>query len=231
MIDPKTGQLFFHPLTFNTNSFREYNPHIFEQLYKEYESFKNNRELETELHYKEIIEKTNTKKVSSKSEEITSTLIMQCFENLFNVLVGTSEILSYNEYFVEQFNCLDQLIKQFIEPIVIEMKENSETLNKKEFMMACEQLFRMIKWEERRKVLDWYEEIRKQNSLRKKHQNHDNKNFTFKPLISINSRDIYSNSEKIKKDFLERNMDHLRKKEEFTNFVKEQLVQMEMTGN
>jgi hypothetical protein len=90
----------------------------------------------------------------------------------------------------------------------------------------------MLNVDQRRKLLNWYVNIKRKDSARFRRSEDLTKmqNFTFKPVVSEKSYILFENSSKISKNLLERNKQFLEKKQSFIKDKTEEKIKNEVKG-
>ena len=193
-IDSITGQKFFKPkINEKSNILKRNSNDIFNNLYSD--------------HKKQIIKKQQVEKeinekfcpletfASEQSNEIFIKQKVNCFEKIFYILDKDQDgiISKFNIY----TNGLPKNIQKILSPIIIELKEDNETLNKDEFSAACFKLYDTLEFLQKREIINY-------GMNKKNNKNNDDYLFTFKPKIQKNyDPNVYY--EKLKKEQEEEN--------------------------
>ena len=162
----KNGQILFKPnlISKNFNSENKYEEEIFQkksQIYKKYDLNKEKLTKKNNNNFQENNEVKNTKKINDK---IFSENKIRAFNNLFNDLDSDQDgIISGINI---NINKIPKNIINIIQPLLIELKEDNQTLNKDEFLIAIDKLFEDISFIEKREIINKYKNIfRKNKSL------------------------------------------------------------------
>jgi len=82
----------------------------------------------------------NIKKISKNSEEIAKEIEKKIFIEIFKIIDFQNNDEISGEIDLNKFP-LPNKVKEFISPLIEELKEESETLNINEFILACHELF------------------------------------------------------------------------------------------
>ena len=187
-IDSKTGQKFFQPKINQNSHLIKRNNDTFNKLYSDHKK----QSVKKQKYEKEIQERFSPLEsfASEQSNEIYLKQKVNSFEKIFSILDKDQDgiISKFNVY----TNGLDKKIQKIISPIIIELKEDNQTLNKEEFCAACFKLFDTLNYLQKKEVMNY--------ALNKK-SNKDNEYlfFTFKPKITYNyDPNIYYEKEKKK---------------------------------
>ena len=102
------------------------------------------------------------------------------FKKLFSLLDGDNDgKISYNCINIKHLS-LD--IQNILEPIILELKEENEILNEKEFIFVCERYYQTLKYDQKRKLILFEDEEKKK--LKKEKIEKENSNYSFKPKIN-----------------------------------------------
>jgi hypothetical protein len=233
--DTKTGQKLFKPII--TENSKECIQHrneinLFDYLHEDKFKREKNREqlgIDATNHAKEI---SNGKLITKNSEQINLLLKEDCFNCLFNTFdYNNDEIIECNNSFFENVEQkLDKNLLEIFNPIFLELKDNEETLSKDEFFLAIEELFKILTVTQKRDLINWYVNQKRETTNEKRKQMKINKELTFKPKISQKSYSFYSCSKRYSKDFLERNINHNKNKEEFYSTKSNEKYEKELEG-
>ena len=137
-IDSITEQKLFKPkINESSNSIKRNSNDIFNNLYSDHKK---------QIIKKQQAEKENNDKFSpfetfanEQSNEIFTKQKINCFEKIFYILDKDQDgiITKFNVY----TNGLPKNIQKILSPIIIELKEDNETLNKDKFSAACFKLY------------------------------------------------------------------------------------------
>ncbi len=237
LFDTKTGQRLFQPSITETvaSSAHRQEMDLFSFLHEE------RRQNEEKLHEIERIsqkyhkEACNFKHTTQKTDEINKLLKEDCYANLFNVLDhNNDEVIECNEEFIknaeEKFG--EKNIFELFKPIFSELKEHDESLSREEFYLALDELFKVLNVQERRKILNWYMDLKRVETLKRKKSLEDERNsaLTFQPLISDKTLSCFNYSKRYSKNFFERNEVFLQSKEAYQQEKSKEKMQKELEG-
>ncbi len=90
-------------------------------------------------HENTIKVRANEKKMSTKSQEINKEIRSSVFKTVFAVLDTESEGKIYGEKI--KLDLLPPNLKKILEPLILELGDQNETLTDEEFLMACDHLY------------------------------------------------------------------------------------------
>ena len=167
---------------------------VFNKNYLYYKKYNSNKE---KLYNKYYYNYTNEPYIYSKtqSDKLLNEANNKAFSNLFNELDSDQDnlITSLNI----NLNNIPNNILKIIEPLLIELKEDNQTLNQDEFIKAMTKLFENISSTERRQLVNEYNnrkqknindknKIRKNNSLIKNERKNNITNY----ISNINNNRI-----------------------------------------
>ena len=192
----ENGNLFFRPnliskIYYEKNNNKSNNEEdIFQKNYNIYKKYDLNKE-NLVKKYEDNIRQSNqviiTKKINQKIFEENK---IRAFKNIFNDLDSDQDgiINGINA----NINKISKKILNIIQPLLIELKEENQTLNKNEFIIAMNKLFEDISLIEKREIIKRYKNIYKKNkSLDLKNNNtqriYSNKNNTRNYFYTINN--------------------------------------------
>lgn len=132
---------------------------------------KEEQNYEIELKLKQ---ETSSKYVSLDSQTIINNVKISVFKRLFNLLNkdGDNVISGFNI----NLRKLPPTILNVLDPIIKELKQDEETLNESEFVKACEHLYEMLSFNEKRILIDFNKKISEKKRIN---------NFTFKVKINF----------------------------------------------
>ena len=160
----ENGHLFFRPnlITKNykiiKNNFEE---DIFQKNYQIYKKYDLNREELTKKYYKNYPENNKNNKMKNINNKIFSKNKIRAFNNLFNALDSDGDgIISGINI---NINSIPKNIINIIQPLLIELKEENQTLNKNEFIIAMNKLFEDISLIQKREIINKYKTIYRNN--------------------------------------------------------------------
>lgn len=213
--DKKTGQKFFTPsisIPSTIDSIAHRNEmDLFSFLHEEKRT-KAEKLMELEqVGLRKIQENSKIKLSNQKTDEINKLLKEDCYANLFEVLDHNRDgvIECSDEFMKNALEKMDKDILDLFKPIFNELKEQEESLTLEEFYLALDELFKSLSVQQQRKILNWYVDRKRINSISRKRVIVDISNFTFKPFISERSHSYFSMSKRYARDFIDRNNDLL----------------------
>ena len=204
----ENGQEFFKPKLisrqYNSNNAKKStnNPNInnnekidvFNKNYLYYKKYDSNKE---KLYNKYYYNHTNEPHIYSKiqSDKLLSEANHKAFCNLFNELDSDQDnlITSLN---INLSNIPDNILK-ILEPLLIELKEDNQTLNQDEFIRAMNRLFENISSIERRQLINEYNNRRQKNNYinnYNKNINKERKNYSLIKKDSFNNKRMITRS-------------------------------------
>lgn len=205
-LDEKTGNPLFIPTTRPKDIDNVEERDVFESLYED-KKRRDVKQNDTETaNYDEIQKQANAKLSTSRTDELNNKLKDECFAHLFDILdIDSDNVISYSEDLLTLLQTqVSTEVLELLSPLLEELKEHNESLTFEEFGLAINQLFAGYNVNEKRKVLSWYTEVKRQNSP-KKLRFAGNSDFAFKPTLTNNTAKIYQASNRYSKDFIERN--------------------------
>ena len=180
----ENGNLFFKPniISRNINTKNNYEEDIFQKNYQIYKKYELNKEKLRKKYKNNFEEDKQSKSTKKLNEKIFQTNKLKAFNNLFNDLDSDQDgIISGINL---KINRIPKNILNIIEPLLIELKEDNQTLNKDEFILAMDKLFEDISLIEKREIINKYKNgFRKNKSLDVKNSNnnlqriYNNKNY------------------------------------------------------
>ena len=132
---------------------------VFNKNYLYYKKYNSNKEKLYQYYYNN----TNEPHIFSKveSEKLLNEANNKAFSNLFNELDSDQDNLITS--FHINLNNIPNNILKIIEPLLIELKEDNQTLNQDEFIKAMTKLFENISSTERRQIINEYNNRRQRN--------------------------------------------------------------------
>ena len=185
--DKQSGQDFFKPKLISkqfsftksktkkdiNNEISTENMDIFNKNYLYWKKYNLNKE----NLYNKFYEKKNEPIFYSKiiSDKIINESNRKAFSNLFNILDSDQDDL-ITSVSINLNNIPEKIIK-IIQPLLIELKEDNQTLNQDEFIKAMNKLFENISFTDRRELINEY------NNYNTKKQNNEKNNL-------MNQKDI-----------------------------------------
>ena len=102
------------------------------------------------------------------------------FKKLFSLLDGDNDgKISYNCISIKK---LPLYIKKIMEPIFYELKIENEELNQSEFIFVCEKYYNTLKYDQKRKLIFFDDELKKKKKMDKIEK--ETINYSFKPKIN-----------------------------------------------
>lgn len=234
LIDDKTGQRLFKPLI---NEASEHALHRNEMdLYTFLHEERRNKleklyEIE-QISKKYFVENCNTKHSNNKTNEINKLLKEDCYSNLFNILDHNSDgVVECNETFLENAQAkLDKNLFDLFKPIFSELKEHEESLSRDEFSLALDELFKVLSVDERRRIINWYVELKRTQTHLRKKSSAENAELTFQPKINDNSQNYFNFSKRYSKNFLDRNDEFINSRDAFKTEKSKEKIQKELGG-
>ncbi len=229
--DSKTGQVFFTPQV-NKRS-REVNVRsVFIDLYEDKKRLTLTRKEAVEKYEEELKKLANSKKASNKMEQLNNNNKYECFLHLFKAFdTDEDNLISYNEEFKNTFEALDDWLQAILQPLIEEFASQNEALNREEFVMALDQLYRVVSVNEKRKMVDWYvQRVKRENSPRKRRQTEGENNFSFRPRIYETSHKLFKDSQRHSKDILQRNSELLKRRDTYIMQKNEERLADEIKG-
>ena len=135
--------------------------------------------LDKENLYNKFYEQKNEPIFYSKiiSDKLINESNRKAFSNLFNVLDSDQDDLITNVSI--NLNNVPQKIIKIIRPLLIELKEDNQTLNQVEFIKAMNKLFENISFTDRRELINEYNNYntRKQKDEKNKFLNREDMNY------------------------------------------------------
>jgi hypothetical protein len=235
--DSKTGQKFFSPQTRSraiknkeTSTVRN----VFINLYEDTKRQSISRKETREKYDEEMKNLANSKKASLKMEEINNNNKYECFLSLFKIFdTDEDNLIANNDDFQKSFQSLEEWLQVILQPLIEEFSSQPEALNREEFVMALDQLYKAVSVGERRKLIDWYvKKVKRENSPRKRRllEAENSNNFSFQPKISDASHKVFKDSQRYSKNVFERNSDYLKRRETFLAEKNEEKIENETKG-
>lgn len=235
LFDNKTGQRLFHPSiseTIDTSAHRQ-DMDLFSFLHEE-QKMKQEKLMEREqIKQKYHAEVSNVKHTTHRTDEINKLLKEDCYANLFNILDHNDDgVIECNEDFARnaEEKLKDKKLFDLFKPIFSELKEHEESLSREEFYLALDELFKVLNVSERRRILNWYVELKRAESLSRKRNIGETNEFTFHPHISDKSHLYFNHSKRYSKNFLDRNEEFLNTKDAYKQEKSKEKVQKELEG-
>lgn len=159
---------------------------IFNKNYLYWKKYNSNKEKLYSKYYNNINEPQFFSKV--QSTKYLNEANYKAFSNLFNELDSDqdNQITSFSM----NLNNVPNNILKIIEPLLVELKEDQQTLNQEEFIQAMSKLFENISSTERRQLINEYNNTRQKNANKDILMKNSNKN---KKNYSLIKKDIDNN--------------------------------------
>ena len=208
--DKKSGQDFFKPKLiskqFSLNKIKTKNDINKEKNMENMDIFNKNYlywkkyNLDKENLYNKFYEQNYEPIFYSKiiSDKLINESNRKAFSNLFNVLDSDQDDLITSVSI--NLNNVPQKILKIIEPLLIELKEDNQTLNQDEFIKAMNKLFENISFTDRREIINEYNNYntKKQTNENNKILERECKNYNFnfsrpKTPVFISYNNNYNN--------------------------------------
>jgi hypothetical protein len=232
--DKKTGQKLFQPAITETidNSAHRQEMDLFSFLHEEQKKKAEKLQEIEQISHKYHADACNLKHSTHKTDKIYKLLKEDCYANLFDILDHNSDgVIECNEDFLKNAEeKLEKSLFYLFKPIFSELKEHEESLSKEEFYIALDELFKVLSVEERRKILNWYMELKRSESHSRKKSIMDNTDLTFQPMICKNSHKYFDFSKRYSKNFFDRNEELLHGKKAYKQEKSKEKMQKEMEG-
>ena len=188
--DKENGQDFFKPklisrqLSFTKNTNKKEDIDIFNKNYLYWEKYNLNKK----NLYNKFYQKKAEPKIYSKlmSEKIINETNRKTFCNLFNLLDSDQDNLITS--FSINLNNIPKTILKIIEHLLIELKEDNQTLNQEEFIKAMYKLFENIPFSRKRELISEFNK----NNIKTKISlfNHDDKLKQDKKIANKNTNKL-----------------------------------------
>ena len=148
-----------------------YRQYLYGQKYEKRKQYLTEKYYEDKFKFPECCQMTND--IFNHKKE-------KAFKKLFKILDGDNDgKISYNCINIKHLS-LD--IQNILEPIILELKEENEILNEKEFIFVCERYYQTLKYDQKRKLILFEDEEKKK--LKKEKIEKENSNYSFKPKIN-----------------------------------------------
>ena len=185
----KNGNLLFRPSliskAFYEKSYKKKNldeEDIFQKNYQIYKKYDLKKENLIKKYKNDLQQSNQVIKAKRINEKIFKENKIKAFKNIFNDLDSDQDgIISGININIKK---IPKKIIDIIQPLLIELKEDNQTLNKDEFILAMNEYFEDISFIEKREIINIYKNISKKNkSLDLKCNNsqraHIEKNYTY----------------------------------------------------
>ncbi len=154
------------------------NLYIYNDLYKE-----NKKELEKKVYENYF----SNPQINESSKNIFLYNKEKSFKKIFKLLDGDGDgIIKCTAINKDK---LPNNILEILTPIFKEIKEDNESLNEKEFISVCNQLYKILPYE-KRKIIAYFCKENKKVDFKRKHTPF----YPFKPKINKNSERIYNSN-------------------------------------
>lgn len=179
-LQTKEGAPLFQPqISQYNNNLNQDKRNVFDKLYN-YHKFKKEKEKQNQtILDNEIHRLSESRLSSSRSNQLYDDLKSKAFNQLFE-LINEDEKVSYNEELEKNLKIINKEIFINMSPLLEELKEQNESLNREEFILAMHHLYEMLSIADRRTFLDFF--------TKKEAKSEFNENFTFHPKINSNSK-------------------------------------------
>ena len=204
--DKQSGQDFFKPkliskqFSFSKTKTKkentEENMDIFNKNYLYWKKYNLDKENLYNKFYEQNYEPIFYSKIIS--DKLINESNRKAFSNLFNVLDSDQDDLITSVSI--NLNNVPQKILKIIEPLLIELKEDNQTLNQDEFIKAMNKLFENISFTDRREIINEYNNYntKKQTNENNKILERECKNYNFnfsrpKTPVFISYNNNYNN--------------------------------------
>jgi hypothetical protein len=144
-LESQNGKRFFTPTLISRQITRENQKHtdVYDYLYSFAKKFDSKKIQRHETEMKKILENTSSIHTTYDSEIMLNKLKQQNYEKIFILLDSDQDNLISK--FCIDLKKLPEEIRNILKIITKEIIEDDQTLNKEEFMLACEQLYQVIK--------------------------------------------------------------------------------------
>jgi len=140
------------------------------------------RKNQVEMQNKNFRDKSNNSLTDSKSQKIHEVIKTKVFRKIFSML----DVRSQNQIDGNTIDItvLPERIKKIIEPLIMELRDQNETLTGEEFLLACEHLYKVMPVSEKNTLFQYYSDKDNKSRERSKKRNPKN-NFTFRVKITF----------------------------------------------
>ena len=164
----ENGHLLFKPNLIRTKKYNNENnknnncyEDIFQKNYLAYKKYDLNKEKLIKKYYNNVLENNNENNIKKVNNKIFSKNKIKAFNNLFNILDSDQDgiITGLNI----NINNVEKNILNILQPLLFELKEGNQTLNKNEFIIAMNKLFEDISLIEKREIINKYKTIKREN--------------------------------------------------------------------
>ena len=233
--DEESGQYFFKPKLISKQlssikNKKEKNDNknidIFNKNYLYWEKYNLNKQ----NLYNKLYQNKGHPQFYSKieSEKIINESYRKAFINLFNILDSDEDNLITS--FSINLNNIPEKILKIIEPLLIELKEDNQTLNQDEFIKAMNKLFENITFTQRRELINEYNKYNYRSKtpkyncrtkIKKKISNKNTNKLAEKHYLKMqNMMDVYNNKYKDKNNKASYNKISNSNNKNFFNYYK-----------
>ena len=204
--DKQSGQDFFKPkliskqFSFSKTKTKKENTEENMDIFNKNYLYRKKYNLDKENLYNKFYEQNYEPIFYSKkiSDKLINESNRKAFSNLFNVLDSDQDDLITSVSI--NLNNVPQKILKIIEPLLIELKEDNQTLNQDEFIKAMNKLFENISFTDRREIINEYNNYntKKQTNENNKILERECKNYNFnfsrpKTPVFISYNNNYNN--------------------------------------
>jgi len=143
-LEGENGKKFFSPTLISKQIERDslQNSNIYDYMYSFAKKFNSNKNLKQENQIKQIIENSSSVHTTYDSDVLINKIKHQNFESIFNLL-DSDQDNQISKFSIDLKKLPDNL-KNILKIITREIIEDNQTLNKEEFMLACEHLYEVI---------------------------------------------------------------------------------------
>jgi hypothetical protein len=135
----------------------EKNRNKFLELYQEWKKRELKSQGISQVKENEKLIMSNLCHINPHSKQITNEFLKRIFIKLFQLLADSET----NSFDCNKVNAdsVPEIIILILNPILIELKDQNETLFLDEFCIACKHLYNMIPIEQKHMLVDWYNNL------------------------------------------------------------------------
>ena len=164
----ENGHLLFKPNLIRTRNYNNENikinncyGNIFEKNYLAYRKYDLKKEKLIQKYYNNLAENNKENSIKKINNKIFSRNKTRAFNNLFKILDSDEDgiITGLNI----NINNIQKNILKILQPLLFELKEENQSLNKNEFIIAMNKLFEDISLIEKREIINKYKTIKREN--------------------------------------------------------------------
>jgi len=127
------------------------------------------------MQNKNFKDHSNQSNTDSKSQKIHEEIKHKVFKKIFDLLDTRDKNKIYGNTI--DISVLPDNIKRIIEPLILELRDQNETLTGEEFVLACEHLFKVMQLRDKNQLFEFYFDKESKTNLKKTKRN---ESFTFK---------------------------------------------------